>query len=746
VSSRTLTGWLLDLVARPASVDFVFRAESGETLALSSPFLPSFVVAGRHLRRDAVLAAARLWGCRIGSGEGTEIFTGSPIPAWRFRVPSSVRFGRIVREAEAVFTSEALFNADIPTEQQFAYATGLYPMARARIEFDSTFVLRTFTVLDNPWDVDARWPELSLATLRVDGHGHPAHGCIRPLLFSSEGRTHLFEWEDGASLLRGLSRRLRESDPDLLITEYGDDSILPTLFALSERSGVPFSIDRTLPGPCGGMRRPAPARSFMSYGKVVYRAATHAAFGRWHIDARNSFLFGDTGLPGLIELSRLSGIPMQRLARSSPGTAISAMEVALAMERGILVPFKKREPEEFKTGLALVETDKGGLTYLPRPAVHENVAELDFASMYPSLMDRYNISPETINCGCCDPGLPVPGIHAHTCGKRRGIIPETLAPILEKRRQLKVRQKAATAPGEKETFRRRQTALKWLLVVSFGFLGYRNARFGRIEAHEAVTAWGREKLLLAKEIAEREGHAFLHGLTDAIWVRKEGATEADYLALGDRITRETGMPIALEGVYDWIAFLPSRRNPAVAVPNRFAGVFRHGEVKVRGIALRRSDTPPFVAALQRRMLDAMATAGDLPTLRKLRPELETIVEDAVRELREGRVPTESLTVARRLSKPPDRYVANTAAASVARELCGRGVSLQPGSKIRYLLTDDGKARGSHLRAVRSPSLPGGRAMGFLDGSETPDLDAYESMVREAGAELLWVSRHAGRTD
>ena len=470
----------------------------------------------------------------------------------------------------------------------------------------------------------------------------------------------------------------------------------------------------------------------MSYGKVVYRAATHTAFGRWHVDARNSFLFGDTGLPGLIELARLSGIPLQRVARSSPGTAISAMEVALAMSHGILVPFKKREPEDFKTGLALVETDKGGLTYLPRPGVRENVAELDFASMYPSLMDRYNISPETINCRCCDPGLPVPGIGAHTCTRRRGIIPDTLAPILEKRRQLKIRQKSAGTSETREAFRKRQTALKWLLVVSFGFLGYRNARFGRIEAHEAVTAWGREKLLMAKEIAERDGFSFLHGLTDAIWVTRNGATETDYMALGDTITRETEMPIALEGIYDWIAFLPSKKNPAVAVPNRFVGAFRHGEMKVRGIALRRSDTPPFVAALQKRMIDAMASADSLPALRQLRTALETMVEDSVRELREGRVPPEALAIARRLSKAPDQYVANSAAASVTRELCGRGVALQPGAKIRYLLTADGKAS------------PGGRAMGFLDGSESIDLDGYERRLREAGEELIWASIVSGR--
>ena len=457
----------------------------------------------------------------------------------------------------------------------------------------------------------------------------------------------------------------------------------------------------------------------MSYGRVIFRAAPHTLAGRWHVDARNSFLFGETGLPGLVELSRLSGIPLQRVARTSPGTAISAMQVATALKGGILVPYKKREPEAFKSGVDLVVTDKGGLTYLPRPGAHENVGELDFASMYPSLMDRYNISPETVNCACCRPGLPVPGIGAHTCLRRRGLVPDTIAPILVKRRLLKERQKAATEPEVRERFRKRQTALKWLLVVSFGFLGYRNARFGRIEAHEAVTAWGREKLLSAKEIAEREGFAFLHGMTDAIWVKKEGAAAEDYRGLSERITAETGMPIALEGVYKWLAFLPSKRNRSVAVPNRFAGAFTDGEIKVRGIALRRSDTPPLVAALQRELLERMAKAGGLSELRAMLPELRDVVETAVSELRGGRIPIEGLAIARRLSKAPERYVANTAAAAATRERCGRGVDLRPGSKIRYLLADRG-----------------GRAMGFLDGTETPDMPRYEEMLREAADELM----------
>ena len=742
---RELSGWVFDIAGEQGGMTVWFRTATGETIALFAPFRPSFVLAGNRLKEPALRAAAARWKCGLARGEGIDFLSGRTIPAWSFTVPGPALLGPSVRKAEKAFGPEALCNADIAPEQQFSCATGLYPLSRAAVDCDGDGTIRSARVLDSPWDVDAPHPSLSIALLRMEGTGHPAHRRVRPLEFIADGVTHGLLWENGADFLRELLRLVERADPDLLVTEYGDDWLLPRLLALAVRLRVPLPLGRAPRTPDdvfgavrsrgAGFRAAAPGvrggreRSYVSYGRVIFRAAPHTLSGRWHVDARNSFLFGETGLPGLVELSRLSGIPLQRVARTSPGTAISAMQVATALKGGILVPYKKREPEAFKSGVDLVVADKGGLTYLPRPGAHENVGELDFASMYPSLMDRYNISPETIGCACCGgytpedrAGLPVPEIGAHTCVRRRGLVPETIAPILAKRRSLKERQKAATEPEERERFRKRQTALKWLLVVSFGFLGYRNARFGRIEAHEAVTAWGREKLLSAKEIAEREGFAFLHGLTDAVWVKKEGATEEDYRGLSERITVETGMPIALEGVYRWIAFLPSKRNPRVAVPNRFAGVFGSGEIKARGIALRRSDTPPLVAALQRELLERMAKAGGIEGLRAMLPELREVLEDAVSGLRDGRIPVERLAIARRLSKAPERYVANTAAAAVARELCGRGVTLRPGSKIRYLLADRG-----------------GRAMGFLDGTETPDVERYEEMLRFAAAELIGIA-------
>jgi DNA polymerase-2 len=753
-----LTGWVLDLFAARDGMEVWFRTAAGETATLYAPFRPSFALAGRGVRESSVRAAAHRWGCGLRQVDGIEFFSGKTVPAWMLAVPAPSLLRATVRKAEGAFGPEALFNADIAPEQQFACATGLFPFSFAKVECAGEGAILSARVLDSPWDIDPPSPPLSQALLRAEGTGHPAHGRTQPLAFSADGTTHVLCWEDGARFLREFLRLLAGADPDLLVTEYGDDHLLPRMLALAARLQVPLSLGRP-PRPPGeaagkstrrtgegperdGVRR-ARERSYFSYGRVTFRAAPHTLSGRWHVDARNSFLFGETGLPGLIELCRLSGIPLQRMARSSPGTAISAMQVAAALSRGILVPYKKREPEEFKTGAGLVTTDKGGLTYLPRPGLHENVGELDFASMYPSLMDRYNISPETINCRCCAAeanaaGLPVPEIGFHTCARRRGLIPGVLAPILEKRRLLKERQRAAVTPKERDLFRKRQTALKWILVVCFGFLGYKNARFGRIEAHEAVTAWGREKLLAAKEIAEREGFSFLHGLTDAIWVTRGGAAEGDYRRLAETISFETGMPIALEGVYRWLSFLPSKRNRSVAVPNRFVGAFANGEVKARGIAMRRSDAPPFVAGLQRALLAVMAEAADIRALRAMLPKLREIAEAAAADLREGRVPPEALSVARRLSKAPERYVARTAAAEVTRELCGRGVTLRPGSKIRYLLTEEGgHSCGAKNRKAKSvPRGQRGRAIGFLDGSEAPDLAKYEEMLREAAEEML----------
>jgi len=110
-------------------------------------------------------------------------------------------------------------------------------------------------------------------------------------------------------------------------------------------------------------------------------------------------------------------------------------------------------------------------------------------------------------------------------------VPETLAPLLEKRGRYKalIRQLPPGDP-QRERYERRYSAHKWLLVTCFGYLGYKNARFGRIEAHEAVNAYGREVLLTAKELVEAEGFRVLHLYVDGLWIHKPGVQPSEALA------------------------------------------------------------------------------------------------------------------------------------------------------------------------------------------------------------------------
>jgi DNA polymerase elongation subunit (family B) len=66
--------------------------------------------------------------------------------------------------------------------------------------------------------------------------------------------------------------------------------------------------------------------------------------------------------------------------------------------------------------------------------------------------------------------------------------------------------------------------MKWLLVRCFGYAGYKNARFGKIETYEAINAVARETLLFAKEIAETDGFELINALVDSLYVWREGGT------------------------------------------------------------------------------------------------------------------------------------------------------------------------------------------------------------------------------
>jgi DNA polymerase-2 len=260
----------------------------------------------------------------------------------------------------------------------------------------------------------------------------------------------------------------------------------------------------------------------------------------------------------------------------------------------------------------------------------------------------------------------------------------------------------------------------------FGYLGYRNARFGRIESHEAVTAFGREKLLQAKEICEDHGYELLHALTDSVWIRKAGLTEAELLGLCDEITAATGVTMNLEGRYRWLVFLPSKVRSHLAVANRYFGVFWDGTLKARGLAYRRHDVPVFIQATQWAMLERLSEAENLAACAARIPQALEVLRDTWEQLATGHIPPLQLLVSKTVSREPEAYQVDNATALALKQLREVGIRLHPGETVHYLI----RAAGASSKAERVRAFP---RLGPDDGF---DVQQYQTMLLDAALELL----------
>ncbi|MCH8076294.1 MAG: hypothetical protein IIC64_10775 [SAR324 cluster bacterium] len=745
-------GLLFDTAYLEPEIHLWIRTADGGLLHLSTPFHPRCYltgpreVAGRAARRlaDEAIAVPLGWTRRI------EFWSGRPIPALALRV---ARPGALVERVRRLLRAErrlAAYDVDLDPALVFHSRHGLFPLARVAFSWDpdgsgggsgdnsggnSTGGRLVFIrALDTPWDPGFVLPPLRVLTLRLTRSPLiplEGSGPLNSVRAESAGEACEIDPAGPAPGLAALAALIERHDPDWIDSERGDQTIFPWLLEAVQRTGIELPLDRAAPS----VRRKITRRTqaIVVYGQVMFKASAYPLLGRWHLDRANSFFIDKAGIEGLVELARMSRLPIQRQARASGGTAMTAMEIHLALEKGMLVPFIKDQVEAFRPASELLRADKGGLTYFPPAGIWEGVIELDFAQQYPTIMAVHNVSPETMDCACCVGKNPVPGVAHHTCSRRRGLVPEALSGLLSKR--LKYKQLLKTCPpGERSRYDARQSAIKWTLVTTFGYQGFKSAKFGHIAAHEAITAWGRETLLIAKEVFEDAGYRMLHALTDSLYVLKPGFDPDEVARLADEVRSRTGLTLGVEGVYDWICFLPSKVRRELSVATRYFGRFADGTLKLRGLKVRQHGTPPFIRAFQEALLAIMGACRSRAELEAAAPRLRSAYEEAREALWRGRVAPAELAIAARVSREVERYKANSPVPVCLRILAARGIRIPPGQKVRYLIVN--RAHPDPLeRYLPEP---------FLDEARGYDAVAYQAMLLDAFKEVtvnLERSRH-----
>jgi len=635
---------------------------------------------------------------------------------------------RIQRESS--YSNFRLYDVDVPSPQIYLYQKDLFPLALVEAEEKDEKI--EWTLRDSRETIDYKLPPLRKIRLEVKTRKNKRIRTFEDELDSvsitDREETLILDSGSEEEKLFRLVETFNELDPDIVITEGGDSFIFPYLARRAHKNGM---LNKLVLG-----RDPSPLRvyevqghSYFSYGKILYRETAARLLGRLHVDDHNAFISADCGLEGLFEISRTCIIPIQRASRATIGTNMTSLQFYHAVKENVLIPWNKNQPEEWKDSNELVIADRGGFIHEPETGIHDQVGELDFTSLYPTIMRDQNLSGETVKCKCCPNSLRrVPELDYNICERWRGIVPLSLEILLERRLQYKQLKKVEKDELKRQRYDARQSALKWILVCSFGYLGFKNARFGKIDAHIATCAFSRIFLDRAVAIAQARGFKLVHGIVDSMWLTKAGATAADYEDLCATIRKDLKLPLSFEGQYRWIVFLNSKIDPEAPVLNRYYGVFQDQDrtLKVRGIDVRRHDTPKIVEKCQTEMLAILKEADNSQEFTALIPQVLNTLREYASKLRSGTVPIEELVITKNLSKMPSEYTHRVPQAIAAQCLIDEGGAVHAGQQVSYVLTFD------------SPTIPESQALPpeLADDDTVYDSERYVDLLISSTANLL----------
>ncbi len=521
-----------------------------------------------------------------------------------------------------------------------------------------------------------------------------------------------------ADMLTGLQSALDVHDPDALALFDADHTQLPLLGARARMNGLALRLGRVAgsaeirdvrKGRVTHWRSPqvrAPGRIVLDLWKdartdadlkrtdlsldSVYRAEFSAAGEK--SEAARVYGLAVERLPMLASWCERSMMPLDSVCREKHGFMNASM-VNAHLIAGTVIPDAAEFPEGFKTPLVEAMKENGGLVITPEAGLHEDVAIVDFSSLFPRIFVKHNISPETINCKheeCRRHGEKVPFLDFHVCRKRRGVYPEVFGKVLDERDRVK---KAMTAlDPASDAYRKLDVlyrSLKMQLVSPYGYMQFALNNFRTVDGNRSVPAFGRWYLLRARDLAEEAGFRVIYADTDSLFLQR-GRPEQDYGAFCARITEAFGMELKLESVCRWVLFLPERPGCAKGLKKKyFASV--DGAPLVRGLEVRRQDRARIAKETQERALEILAAARTREEFVAAIPRVVAHVRGQVGRLAKGDVRAEDLAIVKKLSRRPEAYKAPVHHCVAAEMLADSGRAVRVGGKVEYVVTGKNKA-------------------------------------------------------
>ena len=393
---------------------------------------------------------------------------------------------------------------------------------------------------------------------------------------------------------------------------------------------------------------------------------------------------GDLLMKLLLVISRVAKMPIDDVARLSVSNWIRSMMYFEHRQQNALIPRRGdlEDKDQTVASEAIIKGKKykGGIVVEPKSGVYFDVAVLDFASLYPSLIKVHNLSYETVRCQHTECTLnKIPETEHWACSKRRGLTSNIIGSLRDIRVDYykPLSKKSSLMTEERELAKVVSQALKVILNASYGVMGAEIYPLYYLPAADATAALGRYSITYTIKKCKELGIDVVYGDTDSLFLKSP--TDNQVRTITQWAEDDLGIELDLEKIYRYVAFSERKKN--------YLGVLPDGSVDVKGLTGKKSHTPPFIRKAFYETIDILSkvlTEGDFESARE---EIKVSLREKYLLLRNKKIPIEDLAFNIVMSKSPKSYTKTRPQHVKAAEiLVDHGREIKAGDIISFVKT------------------------------------------------------------
>ncbi|GKY94427.1 hypothetical protein MPSEU_000408600 [Mayamaea pseudoterrestris] len=404
-------------------------------------------------------------------------------------------------------------------------------------------------------------------------------------------------------------------------------------------------------------------------------------------------------------------------------------------------------PEKRRGGKKALESNKakysGGLVLEPKKGLYDSyILLLDFNSLYPSIIQEYNLCFTTIDWSKFTGSIVEEGEQAGKgelpplpdSDEERGVLPRVIKSLVDRRRAVKRFMKEEKDPDKKEELNIRQTALKLTANSMYGCLGFSNSRFYAQPIAALVTAMGRETLQRTVDIAQHTvGLDVIYGDTDSIMINTRLTGDGDLKQvkkLGEQVKQEVNklyntLELEIDGVFRPMLLLKKKKYAANTVEELPNGEIKYGQ-ELKGLDLVRRDWCVQSRDTGRYVTEQILSGQDSEVVFQ---NIFTHLEEIAAKMRSGELAIEKYVITKGLSKHPNEYPDAKAQphVQVAKMMLANNRAVNKGDHIPYIITAPLQQEGDDVNAKALPAAERARhpeEVARSDGALKPDVEWY----------------------